>query len=282
MKKLYPLTILLVVVTIVAEAQSFYALRRSRSLIMSVGTGTATYFGELKGKGGVIDPKANLNVGLQYFIHPSLALRGEAGWFQLEGSDANGKHGAHASRNLSFVSNNFELSFTGAYHLYPMAYRYYQRMPFNAYVYAGLGLLHFNPRAEYQGTMYALAPLRTEDVAYSRATFVIPMGAGIKVKAGPFFNLVLEGGYRKTFTDYLDDVSTVHPDKSSWTDPVRIALSDRRPEIDGKPFAPGAIRGNPDTMDGYFLMNLKIEYYVPTSFGPRTSGYKRLRKPYNR
>ena len=282
MKKLYLLTFLLVVVTIIAEAQSFYALRRSRSLIASVGTGTSTYFGELKGKGGFIDPRVNMNVGLQYFVHPSVALRAEAGWFQLEGSDSDPKNGAHNTRNLSFVSNNFEASVTGALHLYPMTYRYYQRRPFNAYVYAGLGLLHFNPRAEYLGKMYALQPLRTEDVAYSRFAFVIPMGAGIKVKAGPFFNLVLEGGYRKTFTDYLDDVSTVHPDKSTWTDPIRIALSDRGPEVDANPRAPGSVRGNPAKNDGYFLANFKIEYYVPTSFGPRKTGYKRLRRPYRR
>lgn len=283
MKKLYLLTYLLILVTVVAEAQSFYAIRRSRSLIFSAGTGTATYFGELKDKGGYIDPRANLNVGLQYFVDPHVAVRGEVAWFQLAGDDA-GNTGAHATRNLSFVSNNFEASVTGALHLKPMNYRYYQRPPLNAYVYAGVGLLYFNPRAELNGNMYALQPLMTEDVAYSRTQVVVPFGIGVKVKAGPFFNFVLEGGYRKTFTDYLDDVSTVHPDKSTWTDPVRIALSDRGPEVDATPRKPGAIRGNPDKKDGYFLMNAKIEYYLPTTFGNsrRSPAYRKKRRPYNR
>src|SRR5690606_28354349 len=103
-------------------------------------------------------------------------------------------------------------------------------------------------------------------VAYSRTQIVIPSGLGVKVKAGPFFNIALAGGYRKTFTDDLDDVSTVHPDKSSWTDPIRIALSDRGPEVDASPRPAGAVRGNPDKKDGYFLMNLKVEYYLPTTF----------------
>jgi hypothetical protein len=282
MKKFYLLTYLLVLVTVVAEAQSFYAIRRSRSLIFSAGTGTSTYFGELKDKGGYIDPRINMNVALQYFIIPQVALRGEVAWFQLSGDDASST-GAHATRNLSFVSNNFEASITGALHLKPMNYRYYQRPPFNAYVYAGIGLLRFNPRAELNGEMHSLQPLMTEGVAYNRIGVILPAGAGVKVKAGPFFNVVVEGGYRKTFTDYLDDVSTVHPDKSTWTDPIRIALSDRGPEVDAAPRAPGSVRGNSDKMDGYFLLNFKVEYYLPTTFGaPRQNPYRKKRRAYNR
>src|SRR5687768_7426286 len=107
MKKFYLLTYLLILVTVVAEAQSFYAIRRSRSLIFSAGTGTATYFGELKDKGGFIDPRVNLNAGLQYFVIPHLAVRAEMAWFQLAGGDGRA-NGAHDLRNLSFVSNNFE------------------------------------------------------------------------------------------------------------------------------------------------------------------------------
>lgn len=283
MKKFYLLTCLLITAAVVAEAQSFYAIRRSRSLILSVGTGTATYFGELKNDGDYIDAKPNLNVGLQYFVIPQLAVRGEVNWFQLTGNDAEANGGGRDRRNLSFVSDNYEIGLTGALHLKPMSYRYYQRQPFNAYVFTGLSLLYFNPKAELNGVKYALAPLMTEDVKYSRTQFVIPFGGGVKFKAGPFFNFVIEGGYRKTFTDYLDDVSTVHPDKSTWTDPVRIALSDRGPEVDAAPRPPGSIRGNPDKKDGYFLMNVKIEYYLPTKFGPKSNAaYRKKRRPYNR
>lgn len=282
MKKIYLLTYLLILVTVVAEAQSFYAIRRSRSIIFSAGTGTSTYFGELKSKGGYIDPRINMNVGLQYFVAPRVAVRGEVAWFRLAGDDA-GTNGAHATRNLSFTSNNFEATVTGAFHLKPMNFRYYQRPVFNAYAYAGIGLLYFNPRAELDGVMYALQPMMTEDIAYSRTGVVIPVGAGVKVKAGPFFNFVLEGGYRKTFSDYLDDVSTVHPDKEAWTNPIRVALSDRGPEIDAAPRAPGSIRGNPDKKDGYFLMNFKIEYYLPMTIGSaKPQSYRKKRRPYNR
>src|SRR5687768_8399415 len=99
MKKFYFFTYLLVFVAVVAEAQSFYAIRRSRSIIFSAGTGTSTYFGELKSKGGYIDPRINMNAGLQYFVVPQVAIRTELAWFRLAGSDA-ASNGAHATRNL--------------------------------------------------------------------------------------------------------------------------------------------------------------------------------------
>jgi hypothetical protein len=262
-------TIILFVTTVameVASAQSFYAVRRDRTLIFTAGTGTSTYFGELQNPGDFLDARPNLNTGLQYFVAPQISIRAEVNWFQLSGTDEDANGGGREVRNLSFTSNNYEISFTGAVSLFPNASKYYQRKLFNAYAFAGLGYLWFNPKAELNGTKYALQPLMTEDVKYSRSQIVVPYGLGARLKMGPFFNFVVEGGWRMTFTDYLDDISTVHPDKSSWTDPIRIALSDRRPELGEGPSPVGGIRGNPDKNDGYMLLNVKIEYYLPTNF----------------
>lgn len=281
MKRLYLPTCLLLVTTLLAEAQSFYSLRKNRSLILVAGTGTSTYFGELQNEGDYMDAKPNLNVGLQYYISRNISLRGEANWFQLSGDDAKANSGGREKRNLSFISNNYEISLTGAFNLFPNGFRYYQRPGINTYAFAGLGLLYFNPTAELNGVKYALQPLQTEGVPYDRFQFVVPFGLGVRFKAGPFFNFALEGGYRKTFTDYLDDVSTVHPDKSTWTDPIAIALSDRGVEVGQEPRPPGSIRGNPETKDGYFLMNVKLEYYLPTNFlfgGNQRKIYKAKRR----
>lgn len=281
MKKLYLLTCLLLAVTFVAEAQSFYAVRRNRGLILSVGTGTSTYFGELKNNGDYIDAKPNLNLGLHYFVIPNLALRTDFTWFQLSGSDAEADDESRIKRNLSFLANNFEFAFTGAYHLFPNAYRYYQRPSFNVYAFAGLALVYSNPTTELNGIKYALQPLQTEGVKYSRVNFAIPYGLGVKLKVNPFLNLALEGGYRMTFTDYLDDVSTVHPDKTGW-ESLRVSLSDRKPELGLTPYGVGVQRGNPDKNDGYFIMNVKIEYYLPTNVSLNSKAYRKKRRPYNR
>src|SRR5688572_25283631 len=166
MKRIYLLTLVLVCLTILAEAQSFYSVRRNRSLIFSAGTGTSTYFGELKNDGDVIDARPNLNAGLQYFVTPKIALRSEFSWFKLAGTDAEADGGGREFRNLSFTSNNYEIALTGAYNFFPLGARYYQRPAFNAYGFAGLGLLYFNPTAELGGVKHSLQPLMTEGVSY--------------------------------------------------------------------------------------------------------------------
>lgn len=277
--------ILFLLISTWADAQSFYALRRGRSLIASFGVGNATYFGDLQDPKKYFDSKLNITGGLQYFVHPNISVRGELTYFQLQGDDSNSADDSRVRRNLSFHSSNFEASFTGAFHLFPNTQRFYQRRPFNLYAFAGIGVLFTNPKADIGGKTYALQPLKTEGVEYGKIHPVIPYGIGAKIKMGPFFNLALEAAYRKTFTDYLDDVSTVHPDKSTWTDPVRIALSDRRPEAGLAPAEVGGVRGNPSNDDGYMLINVKIEYYLANNFLFRSNNYnayKRKRRAYYR
>lgn len=283
MRKLL-VVIALILVADLAFAQSFYAIRKSRALILVAGTGTSTYFGELANPGNYIDAKPNFNAGLQYYFTPRISTRAELTWFTLEGTDSKADDGSRVKRNLSFQSNNVELAFTGAFNLFPNGNRYYRRPYFNVYGFGGVGVLYMNPKAEYQGQKYALQPLKTEGVDYSRIGLVIPFGLGVRLKAGPNFNVALEGGYRKTFTDYLDDVSTVHPGTAAFAEPIAAALSDRRPELGFAAAPAGTKRGNPDNDDGYFLLNVKIEYYLPLDLGGQNNGriYSKKRSSFYR
>jgi len=258
--------ILVIIVTLLplfAEAQSFYAIRRDRSLILTAGVGNAAYFGDLKDGNKIFDPKLNVTAGLQYYINPRISVRTDFTFFQLAADDADSEDPSRQRRNLSFKSNNFELTATGAINLFPhQGTRFYQRPPFNFYGFAGIGFLYTNPKAELDGEWHALQPLETEGVSYSRLQFVVPYGLGVRVKAGPFLNVAVEGGSRLTFTDYLDDVSTVYPDPASFTDPIAAALSMRYEN----PVEPETQRGDPSNKDSYFMLNLKIEYYLPHNF----------------
>jgi Outer membrane protein beta-barrel domain len=166
MLKEYPMRKLLAFITLVllaevSYAQSFYAIRKSRSMILVAGTGTSTYFGELANPGDYLDAKPNINAGLQYYFTPRISARAELTWFTLEGTDSKADDASRVSRNLSFKSNNLELGFTGAFNLFPNGNRYYRRPYFNAYGFGGIGLLYFNPTTEYQGQKYALQLLNT-------------------------------------------------------------------------------------------------------------------------
>jgi hypothetical protein len=273
-----------------ASAQSFYASRQQRSLLLIAGTGTSTYFGELSNPGDYLDAKPSLNIGLQYYLNNFFSVRSEGTWFRLSGDDAKADSEGRRLRNLSFRSDNLELNLTGHISFFPQGKRFYQRPAFNLYAFGGIGFLYFNPTAQLNGERYALQPLQTEQVSYSRTSLVIPFGLGAKLKVGPFFNISIEGGYRKTFTDYLDDVSTVFPGSAAFSDPIAAALSDRGPEVGYTKFKAGSKRGSPQYLDGYFLLNAKIEYYLPYDFifntggggGPKSKLYKQKRKQYNK
>jgi len=101
---------------------------------------------------------------------------------------------------------------------------------------------------------------------------------------GPNTNIVFEGGYRKTFTDYLDDVSTRYAASTSFTDPIASYFANPNsveynslttiPPGEANTYTAGDKRGNPSVTDSYFLLNVKVEYYLPLgpSSGKRGNG----------
>jgi hypothetical protein len=261
----------------VMSAQSFYAIRKERSIILNVGAGSANYFGELVNPGtlGTITP--GLNIGLEKGFFDRFSSRAEVIFYQISGTDANADD-SRKIRNLSFTSNNMEANFAITADLFPRGRRFYQRPAINFYAFAGLGVTYINPKTDYNGEKVALQPLMTEGVKYSKVQPVIPFGGGLKLKAGPFFNLALEAGIRKTFTDYLDDVSLRdYPDPATLNSDLARALSNRSEGGTVK------VRGNPDADDWYFMMVARIQYYLPFDSNPmqRNKLYTKKRKLYN-
>ena len=287
MGKIVGSVILLLTISSLTEAQSFYSARRERSLILSGGLGTSTYYGDLANTNAYIKANPNVNAALQYFLTNRIGARVELNWFTLAGDDKDANGGGRVERNLSFQSSNFELSAVGMINLFTHGDRFYRRPGINIYGFAGVGLLYFNPKATDQlGNSVSLQPLKTEGVSYSLVAPVIPFGLGVRFKVTPMFNLSIEAGFRKTFTDYLDDVSTTYPGASSFNgDAQAIYFSDRRvdPSVNG---TAGGIRGNSNSLDSYLLLNAKVEYYLPWAFGgedrkkysKKRSAFKRKRR----
>jgi hypothetical protein len=271
-RKFLFLLLLTIGVAELAVAQSFYNIRRNRNLMVNVGSGTANYKGEMVNPGefGILKP--NITVGAEYYFMPRISARAQFTWFQIKGDDSKADDDRKL-RNLNFTSSCFELSTVGIISLGPQGARYYERPRLNLHGFAGIGLLYFNPKTTLDGEKYALQPLQTEGVSYSRIQPVIPIGIGARLHVNPFVNILIEGGYRITFTDHLDDVSRQrylhYSEFEGGQSSVAWRLSDRRNEqenvfIDPERASEVGIRGNPSENDGYFILNISLQYYLPS------------------
>jgi len=134
-------------------------------------------------------------------------------------------------RGLHFKSRVYELSGQIEFNFLPYepGNALYTWTPF---VYTGISFFHFNPRGESKdGLWLDLQELGTEGQGttsfpernkYALVQFAIPLGGGLKIAVNPSFNIILEYGVRKTFTDYLDDVSTTFVGGSQDPYPIEM------------------------------------------------------------
>tara|TARA_Y100000589_G_scaffold134534_1_gene128698 strand:- start:574 stop:1407 length:834 start_codon:yes stop_codon:yes gene_type:complete len=179
-------------------------------------------------------------------------------------------------RNLSFKNNIIEIGsvFEVNFFDFQPGQNNPEKGSFGTpYFFGGLGLIRSNPKANLDGDWVELQPLTTEGVKYSRNQIVIPFGFGVKVNFTHHISLSFEYGIRKTFTDYLDDVSGTYPDLDLLYSDVGVTafrLSNRVKEndiVEGS-FSPsnkiidysGMQRGNSANKDWYMVSGIVLTY----------------------
>ena len=185
----------------------------------------------------------------------------------VSANDADSNAENRQRRNLNFRSRILELALTGEFNFLGRDRR------FSPYIFGGVALFNFNPEAEYQGRRVALQPLGTEGQGmenfpgrYSRTQLSIPMGLGFKFAINDRLNIGLEAGLRKTFTDYLDDVSGSYVNYNellAGNGQLAANLANRTGEFLGTDpviVATGTQRGNPDSKDWYFMSGVTLSY----------------------
>ncbi|WP_066401655.1 DUF6089 family protein [Flavisolibacter tropicus] len=172
-------------------------------------------------------------------------------------------------RNLSFQTNIKE-----AFLNLELAILDIQRSRWTPYGYGGIAAFHFDPYAYDQtGNKIYLKPLSTEGQGisdfpdrkpYKLTQMALGFGGGVHFLVGEGLTVSLETGQRKTFTDYLDDVSDSYVDKDKLlaargTKAVELAF--RGDELNSNiPYpAHGEQRGTPKEMDWYYYIGLSVE-----------------------
>jgi opacity protein-like surface antigen len=210
--------------------------------------------------------------GLQYDFNSHISALSGFNYGHVGASDKFNKPDLQA-RNLSFQSNIFEWNLMGEYNLFDI-----NKKRFTPYGFAGIAIYHFNPFAyDTLGRKVYLKPLSTEGEGlpqypdrkpYNLTQFAIPFGAGIKLRITDNVTLAYEVGFRKLFTDYLDDVSTTYVDKTILLNekgPEAVEMAYRGNEVKGgsATYPPaGTIRGDAKRKDWYYFSGIRVSIAI--------------------
>jgi hypothetical protein len=191
----------------------------------------------------------------------------------ISGSDQNAKENYNRrwDRNLSFQSKIMDVH--GQIEFNILSYKSgHFRYKYAPYLFLGVGLVKFNPQAYYEGKWINLQPLGTEgqgiarynDRRYKLTQVVIPFGLGWKQNIKRSFNLGLELSGRKTFTDYLDDISTTYVEDADLIrahGQIAANLSNRTGEVGKRiEYTDTSPRGNPKNKDWYYFVGITLTY----------------------
>jgi hypothetical protein len=199
----------------------------------------------------------------------------ELNYGKVSGDDQMAENAFEIDRNLSFFSTILELSPQVEFNFFPFETGR-NDYPFTPYIFTGISVFHFNPKTTIGDQEFELQPLGTEGQGtngikrYKRFQFAIPIGGGIKVSVGKF-GMGIEVGARRTYTDYLDDVSTVYPDMvalQAVNGPVAVILSDRSfSRLDTSSFVPVAMkqRGNAGDKDWYLFAGVTFYWRLSST-----------------
>lgn len=283
----------------------FIHTAHSQSLVVANGKleaglaiGPSFFLGDLGGNQGVGSTFIK-DVNLQFTqilkgayinVYPAewVGIRLAANYGGLQGADSiiapkGGAEMDRLQRNLSFKS-----SLTEAYlalEFYPTVFLERSenlKHKFRPYGIAGIGVFHFNPKAAFTDAegnkqWVALQPLHLEGQGmaeypdrkpYSLTQMHLLVGFGIKYYVTDRMFLGLEVLHRKTFTDYIDDVSTSYIDPAyfnNYLSPENTAIAQQLAWRQNSPFSAadiGGQRGDPTENDAFFSGLFRIGWRI--------------------
>ncbi len=222
---LFRLTLFLFLSTLLARAQSSE---------VAFGIGSFNYTGDLARNFNILNSKPAGMIAYRSNISRSVSFRTALTAGKIGASDAKRPIDAFATeRNASFNIFLYELSLATEYHF--LDWRSEKRpLRFTPYVVTGFGL-------------FGMAGIPTKAAEYSSVQPSVQLGVGLKYVINPLWYLGLEWSMRKTFFDYLDNVSQGNPARKNYQ------------------------YGNPNDNDNYFYLGLTLTrtfYTIPCPGNP--------------
>ncbi|MBU3714265.1 MAG: hypothetical protein FGM46_04880, partial [Ferruginibacter sp.] len=258
MKKL--LNILFLLFNLSAFSQNFFT---------SVYGGMSNYLGDLQEN--PVNPltfRPSGGCGFLYELNSKWLLRFDLTTGSLNGDDKYGLK--NRARNLSFSTSLTEFAFGVEYIFFDL---YENRV--SPYVFLQGGVFKFSPYYKLSnGAKIILYEFDTEGQGfykdrkkYSLRQFCVPFGGGVQwaIKDGLRVGVVV--GFRKTFTDYLDDVSTTYIDKDILVQKkggsaLAVAYKGNLVPNGGPYPADGTKRGDPTNNDSYYYIGVTLRFRI--------------------
>jgi hypothetical protein len=234
--------------------------------------GVSNYSGDLQSKAYTFnESNFAFGAGAQYDVTRNFSVISNINFMKVGAADEFNNPDLVA-RNLSFQTNIIEWNLLGEYTFLDITEK-----KFSPFVFAGIAVFHYNPYAfDTTGQKLYLRPLSTEGEGlaaypgqrpYNLTQFAIPFGGGIKFRVSETVVLAYEIGFRKTFTDYLDDVSTFYVDQTILQNakgPLAVEMAYRGNELKGgAPYPPsGTMRGSSKYDDLYYYTGIRVSIAI--------------------
>ncbi len=232
--------------------------------------GGAYYIGDLNSRHFFMT-QPGIGAFYRFNYNYRLAFRGGFNIGSVMADDSQTDDPDQLERNLNFKSKMQEFYAQAEFNFWEYRVGHADYI-FAPYVFAGVACLHFDPMANIQNTWIQLHGLSTEgqktsfnkQKQYKVWQPTIPFGLGFKLSVSKMITIGFEWGPRKTFTDYLDDVS------GKYVDPLLLAkekgaiaalMSDRSKVLDHTANY-GKLRGNPNTKDWYFFYGFVVSVKI--------------------
>ncbi len=231
---------------------------KSQELEVGLFGGGSYYLGDINPGLHFMQSQIAYGVSARYNFNQRLSARLSIYRGSLNGDDAVIKY--REERDLSFESPVTDISAVFEFNFF----KYYtgsKRNYVTPYIFGGVSTFFFNPKADGS----ELSELGTEGQnagfdgrsPYAKTAFAIPFGFGFKYSLTNKIGLGFEWMMHKTFTDYIDDISTTYYLVGQTIDPADEAeiLSDPT-----RSFDPYQQRGDQQTKDWFAFFGLSITY----------------------
>jgi hypothetical protein len=260
---------------------------------VGLSSGVTNFLGELGGANrigtnGLRDLEMRLTrpsagIDLRYLTSYRTSVKVNLIWGRVLGDDKLTTEPFRRNRNLNFRSDIVEFSAQFEFNFFreKQGHRYkikkvkgMKQVDNRIYLFAGVGGFYFNPKGKYaNGAYYNLRPLRTEGQGivpgskmYSNFNVCIPIGIGGKYALDRQWSMGFEIGMRKTFTDYIDDVSSVYRTQAVDTtlnNPLATYFANPTVgELSPIVTADGQQRGDATDNDAYMFISISINYKI--------------------